>query len=331
MRALLCTHFGPPEEMALSDVPAPMAGPGQALISVKACGVNFPDALMLQGKYQRKPPMPFAPGGEIAGIIEALGEGAEGFSVGDRVCGWIAYGGFAEKVVADAALLVKIPSGVTFEQAASFAIAHGSAYHALKDRGRLRAGETLVVLGAAGGIGLAAVELGKLMGARVIAGCSSPEKLEAARKAGAAEGFVYPRTPLDEDIRKSITLEIRRLTDGGADVLLDPIGDEYAEPAVRAMAWGGRYLVVGFAAGKIPAIPLNLALLKGCELVGVHWGGSFTHEPERAMANLRELASWIGEGRLSPHVSAAFPLEDGAKAIRLLLDRQATGKILVRP
>jgi NADPH:quinone reductase len=331
MRALLCTHFGPPEEMVLSDVPPPSPAPGQALVAIKACGVNFPDALMLQDKYQRKPPLPFAPGGEIAGVIEALGAGVEDFAVGDRICAWTTYGGFAEQIAIDAANLVKMPPGVTFPQAASFIIAHGSAYHALKDRGRLRAGEALVVLGAAGGVGLAAVELGRLMGARVIAACSTPEKLTAAREAGGVDGFVYPRTPLDEEARKHITFEIRRLTDGGADVLFDPIGDEYAEPAVRAMAWGGRYLIVGFAAGQIPAIRLNLALLKGCEIVGVNWGGSFTHEPALAMRNLRELAEWIGQGRLSPHISATFALEDGAKAIRMLLDRQATGKVIVTP
>lgn len=329
MKALLCTQFGPPETLVLSDTPSPALRPGQALVAIKACGVNFPDALMLQNKYQRKPPLPFAPGGEIAGVIERLDGAASGFAIGDRVCAWASYGGFAEQIALDTATLVKIPNGVTFPQAASFIIAHGSAYHALKDRGRLRARQTLVVLGAAGGVGLAAVELGRLMGARVIAACSTPEKLIAAREAGADDGFVYPRTPLSEDARKQITLEIRRLTGGGADVLFDPIGDEYAEPAVRAMAWGGRYLVVGFAAGQIPAIRLNLALLKGCDIVGVHWGGSFDHEPEQAMRNLRELAEWIGKGRLSPHVSATFPLEEGAKAIRLLLDRKATGKVVV--
>lgn len=331
MRALLCTRFGPPEDLALTDLPPPSPGPGQVLVAIKACGVNFPDALMLQGKYQHKPPMPFAPGGEIAGVITSLGAGVDAFEVGERVCAWIGYGGFAEQCAVDAAALVRIPSGVSFEHAASFIIAHGSAYHALHDRGRLRAGQSLVVLGAAGGVGLAAVELGRVLGARVIAACSTPEKLNAARAAGAEDGFVYPRTPLSDEARKHFTLEIRRVTGGGADVLFDPIGDEYAEPAVRAMAWGGRYLVVGFAAGQIPAIRLNLALLKGCEIVGVNWGGSFTHERDQAMRNLHELARLIGEGRVSPRVDAALPLADGAKALRLLLDRKATGKIVVTP
>ena len=330
MKAMLCTHYGPPEEMELRDVPAPVAGPGQVLITVKACGVNFPDVLMLADKYQFKPALPFAPGGEVAGVVKALGDGVTGFKVGDRVAVSIGNGGFAEEVVADARRCVPVPDNVSFDVASAFIVTYGTSYHALKDRARLKPGESLVVLGAAGGVGLSAVELGVAMGAKVVAGASSQEKVDLAIKHGAADGFVYPPVPLSKDQQKALSEDIKRLTGGnGADVLYDPVGDDYAEPALRAMNWQGRYLVVGFAAGAIPRVPLNLTLLKGCDIVGVFWGAHTAHDPEGAFADLERLARWIADGTLKPHISARFPLARAGEAIRMLMDRKAMGKVVV--
>jgi NADPH2:quinone reductase len=330
MKAMLCTHYGPPEEMELRDVPAPEAGKGQVLIAVKACGVNFPDVLMLADKYQFKPALPFPPGGEVAGVVKALGEGVTNFKIGDRVAVSIGNGGFAEEVVAPAARCVAVPDTVSFEVASAFIVTYGTSYHALKDRARLKAGETLVVLGAAGGVGLSAVELGVAMGAKVVAGASSQEKVDLAIKHGASAGFVYPRLPLSRDQQKAISDKIKELTDGkGADVLYDPIGDQYAEPALRAMNWEGRYLVIGFAAGEIPKIPLNLTLLKGCDIQGVFWGAFTGRNPKAANDALREILGMIAEGKLNPDVSAKFPLADSGKSIRMLMDRKAMGKVVV--
>ncbi len=330
MKAMLCTHYGPPEEMELRELPAPTPGQGQVLIAVKACGVNFPDVLMLADKYQFKPPLPFPPGGEVAGVVTALGEGVSGIAVGDRVAVSIGNGGFAEEVVADARRCIPVPAKVGFEVASAFIVTYGTSYHALKDRARLKAGESLVVLGAAGGVGLSAVELGVAMGAKVIAGASSQEKVDLAIRHGAAAGFVYPKLPLSRDQQKAISDKIKELTGGkGADVLYDPVGDQYAEPALRAMNWEGRYLVIGFAAGEIPKIPLNLTLLKGCDILGVFWGAFTARDPKGANASLREIMAMIADGKLKPDVSATFPLAEAGKSIRMLMDRKAMGKVVV--
>ncbi len=330
MKAALCTHYGPPEEMVVQDVPSPSPRKGQVVISVKACGVNFPDVLMIQDKYQFKPALPFSPGGEIAGIVKEAGEGVTAFKPGDRVIVSIGSGGFAEEAVADAARCVPMPANLDFDVASSFFVTYGTSYHALKDRAHIKPGETLVVLGAAGGVGLSAVELGKAMGARVIAAASSQEKVDLTKKHGADDGFVYPTGALSREQQKALSEDIKRLTGGnGADVLYDPVGGDYAEPALRAMNWEGRYLVIGFAAGDIPRVPLNLTLLKGCDIVGVFWGASMARDPKTGLANLTEITKWIAEGKLKPHVSQRIPLARAGEAIRLLMDRKAQGKVVV--
>ena len=330
MKAMLCTHYGPPEEMELRELPSPAPGKGQVLIAVKACGVNFPDVLMLADKYQFKPALPFPPGGEVAGIVKALGDGVNDLKIGDRVAVSVGNGGFAEEVVADARRCVPVPAKVSFEVASAFIVTYGTSYHALKDRARLKPGESLVVLGAAGGVGLSAVELGVAMGAKVIAGASTQEKVDLAIKHGATAGFVYPKLPLSRDQQKAMSDKIKELTDGkGADVLYDPVGDQYAEPSLRAMNWEGRYLVIGFAAGEIPKIPLNLTLLKGCDVLGVFWGAFTGRNPKAANEALKEIMQMISEGKLKPDVSAKFPLAEAGKSIRMLMDRKAMGKVVV--
>jgi NADPH2:quinone reductase len=330
MKAMLCTHYGPPEELEYSDIPSPTPGKGQAVISVKACGVNFPDVLLIQDKYQFRPPLPFAPGGEIAGIVKAVGEGVTNVKPGDRVIASTGNGGFVEEAVADAGRCIPMPANLDFDVAASFFTTYGTSYYALKDRANLKAGENLVVLGAAGGVGLAAVEIGKAMGARVVAGASSQEKVDLAKKYGADEGFVYPTGKLSREQQKELSETIKSLTGGkGADVLYDPVGSDYAEPALRAMNWDGRYLVIGFAAGDIPRVPLNLTLLKSCQIVGVFWGASVARDPKRGNAMLRELTDMIGTGKLKPYVSARIPLARAGEAIRMLMDRKAQGKVVV--
>jgi NADPH2:quinone reductase len=330
MKAALCTHYGPPEEMEVRDVPPPVAGAGQVLISVKACGVNFPDVLMLQDKYQFKPVLPFSPGGEVAGIVKAVGEGVTNVKTGDRVCTSIGHGGMAEEALADARRCLIVPDNVGFDVASSFIITYGTTWHALKDRADLKAGETLVVLGASGGVGTSAVEIGKALGARVIAGASSQDKVDIAKNLGADDGFVYPLVPLSRDQQKQFSEDIKRLTDGrGADVLYDPVGDDYAEPGLRAMNWNGRYLVIGFAAGQIPKVPLNLTLLKGCQIVGVFWGAYTARDPKHAAESLQGVLRMISEGKLKPLVSEHIPLDKASSAIRLLMDRKAKGKVVV--
>ncbi len=330
MKAALCTHYGPPEEMELRDVPSPKAGKGQIVVTVKACGVNFPDVLMIQDKYQFKPALPFPPGGEVAGFVKETGEGVTGFKPGDRVCASTGNGGFAQEVVADARRCIHVPDNVGFDIASSFIVTYGTSYHALKDRADIKPGENLVVLGAAGGVGLSACELGKAMGARVIAGASSQEKVDLAKKHGADDGFVYPHTPLSRDQQKQLSEDIKRLTGGqGADVLYDPVGDDYAEPCLRAMNWNGRYLVIGFAAGNIPKVPLNLTLLKGCQIVGVFWGAATARDPKHAQESQQDIMAMISDGRLKPYVSTHIPLERAGEAIRLLMDRKAQGKVVV--
>lgn len=330
LKAMLCTHYGLPEELELRELPSPEAGPGKVVVRTKACGVNFPDVLMIQDKYQFRPALPFAPGGEIAGVVKETGEGVSALKPGDKVIAFTGSGGFAEEVLVDAARCIPMPESLDFAVAASFFTAYGTSYYALKDRAHLKPGETLVVLGAAGGVGLAAVEIGKAMGARVVAGASSEEKVALAKRYGADDGFVYPSGPLSRDQQKALTDQIKKLTGGkGADVLYDPVGADYAEPALRAMNWEGRYLVVGFAAGDIPRVPLNLMLLKSCQIVGVFWGAALARDPEHGFTQLSELAVMIADGRLKPHVSSRIPLERAGDAIRMLMDRKAKGKVVV--
>ena len=324
MKTVLCKEFGPPERLVVEDVPSPTPGPGQVVLAVRACGVNFPDVLLIQNKYQFKPPLPFAPGGEVAGVVTALGDGVRNVRVGERVIGSTGWGGFAEEVALDAARVIPIPDAMDFVTASAFLLTYGTSHHALRDRAALQPGETLLVLGAAGGVGLAAVELGKVMGARVIAAASTPEKLAVCRAHGADEVIDYTREDLKE--------RTKSLTGGeGADVIYDPVGGAYAEAALRATAWKGRFLVIGFAAGDIPRIPLNLVLLKGCQIVGVFWGAFTAREPARNEANVRELMTWYGEGKIAPHVSATYPLERAAEALNAMAERRVMGKVVLVP
>lgn len=322
MRAVLCKAWGPPESLVVEEVADPQPAAGQVIVDVRACSVNFPDVLMIQDLYQFKPQLPFTPGGEVAGVVSAVGEGVEGVSVGDRVLAHGGSGGLAEKVVVAATSTLAMPDGVDFEAASAFLYAYGTSYHALEDRAHLQPGESLLVLGAAGGVGLAAVELGAVMGATVIAAASSEEKLALCRERGASLTIDYER----EDLKA----RVRELTDGkGADVVYDAVGGKYAEPALRSTAWDGRFLVVGFAAGDIPRIPLNLPLLKSCSIVGVFYGAWAAREPARSQANLDRLVEWWAKGEIKPHVSATYPLEHAGQALRDLLDRRAKGKIVV--
>jgi NADPH2:quinone reductase len=324
MKAVLCKSFGGPDTLVLEEVPEPRPGRNEALVRVKATGLNFFDTLIIENKYQLKPPLPFSPGAEFCGVVEALGPETAGIRVGERVIGSLGYGACRELVVAPAKRLARMPDGVSDDQAAGLTITYGTSLHALKDRAQLKPGETLAVLGAAGGVGLAAVEIGKLMGARVIACASSDEKLAVAREQGAELTLNYARESLREGLR--------RLTDGrGVDVLYDPVGGELADPALRSMAWKGRYLVIGFAGGEIPKLPLNLVLLKGCDVVGVFWGSFVDREPEAHAENMAWLLGHVAAGRLSARVHAIYPLAETPAALGVLARREATGKVLVRP
>jgi NADPH:quinone reductase len=324
MKAVLCKQWGPPESLVLEDVPPLHAGKGQVVVSVKACGVNFPDTLIVQGKYQFKPDFPFSPGGEVAGTVKEVGEGVSGVTPGDRVIAFTGWGGFAEEVLAPASKLLPMPRGMDFQVASAFVMTYGTSHHALKDRAELKSGETLLVLGAAGGVGLAAVEIGKALGARVIAAASSDDKLQVCKQHGADALINYAT----QDLRE----RIKELTDGnGVDVVYDPVGGPYSEPALRSTAWRGRFLVVGFAAGEIPKIPLNLTLLKGNAIVGVFWGEFTRREPERNRAALEELAQWFGAGKLKPLVFAAYPLAQAAQALNDMMQRKVTGKVVLLP
>lgn len=319
MKALLCTQFGLPETLAVQEIPEPIPGPNQILIAVEACGINFPDVLIIQNKYQFKPELPFAPGGEVAGKILAMGDQVQGYQVGQDVlalCGW---GGFAEKVAVDADRVFSLPPGLSAEVAATTLYTYGTSYHALKDRANLQPGETLLVLGAAGGVGLAAVELGKLMGAKVIAAASSAEKLALCREKGAELTINYET----EDLKT----RIKELTDGkGVDVVYDPVGGKFTESALRGMAWKGRYLIVGFANGDIPQIPMNLPLLKGCSIMGVFWGQFSKVEAKASFQNIRQLVAWIQEGKIKQHIGRTYSLEEAPEAFRAILDRKMLGK-----
>jgi len=322
MKAVLCKQYGLPDSLVVEDVPSLVPAAGQVVVSMKAAGVNFPDALIIQGKYQNKPAMPFSPGTELAGVVKAVGEGVEHPIPGDLVIAYAGHGGYAEEVVVDARACIPMPPGVDFKVAASFMMTYGTSYHALKDRALLKEGETLLVLGAAGGVGSAAVELGKLMGARVIAAASSDDKLEACKQLGADATINYS----SEDLRAGV----KRITGGrGVDVIYDPVGDKFAEPAMRDMAWGGRYLVIGFAGGEIPKIALNLPLLKGYSIVGVFWGNFTRKEPQKNAANVRDLLGWIAGGKLKPLVSAAYPLAQAARALEDMMQRKVKGKVVL--
>ena len=322
MRAVLCKTFGPPESLVVEEVPDPQPAPGQVVLDVEACAVNFPDVLMIQDQYQFKPPLPFSPGAEVAGVVRSVGDGVDSLRPGDRVFASTGWGGLAEQVAVGANACIPVPDGVDAVHASTLLYAYGTSHYALKDRGALQPGEVLLVLGAAGGVGLAAVELGAVMGATVIAAASTEEKLALCRDHGAAMTINYA----EEDLKA----RVKELTGGkGADVVYDAVGGSYSEPALRSMAWDGRFLVIGFAAGEIPRVPLNLALLKSCSIVGVFWGAFVGREPEQNRRNIEELMAMWQEGKLRPHVSATYPLERAGEAIRALADRKALGKVVV--
>jgi len=330
MRALLSVRTGGPETLVLQELPEPTAGPGQVVVRIKACGVNFPDVLMIEDRYQSKPERPFAPGGEVSGIVQAVGAGVTDLAVGERVLGNVGQGGMAEAVAVEAWRLMKIPAAMPFDEAAAFITTFGTTYHALKDRSSVKPGQTLLVLGAAGGVGLTAVTLGKAMGARVAAAASTQEKVDICLGQGADVGVVYGRGPFDRDGQKRLAEQFKTACGAdGADVIYDAVGGDYAEPALRSIAWEGRYLVIGFAAGDIPKIPINLALLKGCEIVGVFFGAWVARNPERHRQNLIELLALYEAGKIRPLVSERFPLERGGEAIERLRSRQAVGKVVV--
>jgi NADPH2:quinone reductase len=322
VKAVLCKAYGPPGSLVFEDVPSPTPGPGEAVVSVHAASLHVPDVLNIQNKYQVKPPLPFSPGHELSGIVKSVGEGVTSVAPGDRVLAITGYGAFADEVKTDARRLVPIPAGMDFATAAAFGLTYATSDHALSDRGALTAGETLLVLGAAGGVGIAAIEIGKALGARVIACASTDDKLAVCRAHGADETINY----VTEDLRA----RIKALTGGnGADVVYDPVGGPYTELALRSIAWRGRLLVVGFAAGEIPKIPLNLTLLKGCSIVGIFWGDFARREPRNFAASIARLGRWYAEGKLRPHISGTFPLERAADALTLMASRQVTGKVVL--
>ena len=322
MKAVLCKQYGPPDSLAIEELESPRPGANEVVVSVKAASLNFPDVLIIQNKYQFKPPLPFSPGSELAGVVKEVGPGVERFKPGDRVMAFTTYGAFAEEVKTEATRLIRLPQKMDFVTGAAFLLTYGTTDHALRDRAALSSGETLLVLGAAGGVGLAAVEVGKALGARVIACASTDEKLAVCRDHGADETINYTT----EDLRE----RIRALTGGrGADVVYDPVGGPYSEPAFRSIAWRGRHLVVGFAAGEIPKLPLNLALLKGASVVGVFWGDFARREPARFAESVAQLARWYDEGRLKPHVDETLPLASAREALKRMAERKVKGKLVL--
>lgn len=324
MKALLCTRYGTPDDLELAEIADPQPGPGEATVKIAAAALNFFDTLIIAGKYQYKPAMPFSPSAEFAGTVESVGTGVTSLKAGDRVLGYSGHGAARAKIALSAERLVKLPDGLDFDRAAGLTVTYGTSLYALKDRARLRPGETLAVLGASGGVGLAAVELGKIMGARVIACASSADKIAFAKKHGADDGIDYGK----EDLKDAL----RRVTDGrGADVIYDPVGGAYAEAALRSVAWLGRFLVVGFAAGDIPKLPLNLVLLKGCDVLGVFWGSWIERDKAGHRANTEQLLKWCAEGKLSSHVHAVYPLSEAADALKAIAARKVMGKVILRP
>lgn len=330
MKAVMCKEFGPPESLVVEEVEAPTAGPGQVVLEVHAAAVNFPDVLIIQDMYQFKPPLPFSPGGEVAGIVKTVGEGVTSLKVGDRVIGSCGHGGFVEELAIAADACIPVPDEMDLQTASALVLTYGTSHYGLKDRGMLQAGENLLVMGAAGGVGLAAVELGKAMGARVIAAASTEDKLAVCREHGADETLLYPTGELSRDQQRAFSDQIKELTGGqGADVVYDPVGGDYAEPALRATNWEGRYLVIGFASGPIPKIPLNLTLLKSCQIVGVFWGAFVARDPAANKANLAELMALYKEGKIRPRISNSYPLEQASAALREMADRKVKGKVIL--
>lgn len=324
MKAVLCKTFGPPESLVVEELPDPVPGAGEVVVRVNSVGLNFFDNLVIKDMYQIKPPMPFSPGSELAGTVAAIGEGVTGFTVGQRVFGNVPFGAARTHLAVKASTLTPTPDGMTDDQAAGMVVTYGTTIHALKDRAQLKPGETLAVLGAAGGVGVAAIELGKAMGAKVIACASSDDKLAFCKERGADEVFNYATGDLKEGLRT--------LTGGkGPDVIYDPVGDKYAELALRAIAWEGRFLVIGFAGGEIPKIPLNLTLLKGCDIRGVFWGSFAQRNPKANMENMLQVGRWAAEGKLSLHVHGTYPLEKIAEALGELTSRRAKGKVILKP
>lgn len=324
MRAVLCKEFGPPSKLVVEDIASPVAGAGQVVVRVKAAALNFFDILIINNKYQFKPEMPFSPGAEIAGEIIETGAGVSDFQVGDRVMSYLAWGGAREEVAVEADRLVRVPDQIDLKIAAGLNVTYGTTYHALKDRANLQSGETLAVLGASGGVGQSAIELGKIMGARVIAAASSAEKLEFCKKIGADELVNYSTENL-KDRLKDLTGNV------GVDVIYDPVGADYSEQALRAIAWQGRFLVVGFAAGEIAKIPLNLTLLKGCQIVGVFWGSFIERCPDQDRANTQQILQWVAEGKLNPHIHAEYSLDQTVEALEALANREVKGKAIIVP
>jgi len=323
MKSLLCKQFGPIDDLVIEDGPIPVAAPGKVVINVKAASLNFPDALMVQGLYQVKPPTPFVPGAEYAGIVHAVGEGVAHIKAGDRVAAFTGYGGFTEYAVADAMRVMPMPPSMSFEQGAAFVLTYATSYHALKDVANLQSGETLLVLGAAGGVGTTAIQLAKIMGATVIAAASSAEKLALCTSLGADHAINYSAADWRDQVNAIVGKK-------GVEVVYDAVGGPYAEPALRCVGWRGRYLVVGFAAGDIPKIPLNLALLKERQILGVYWGDSVAANPKGHMANMRQLAEWFEAGKIAPSITETVPLEGTVDALKRLSSRNAMGKIVVR-
>ncbi len=324
MKALLCTHYGTPDDLEIVDIADPTPAANEAVVRIEAAALNFFDTLIIAGKYQTKPAMPFSPGAEFAGTVESLGPGVTSLRAGDRVLGYCSHGAARERIALPVEKLVKIPDTVDFDHAAGLCVTYGTTLHGLKDRARLARGETLAVLGASGGVGLAAIELGKLMGARVIACASSAEKIAFAREHGADEGIDYGT----EDLKEAL----RRVTQGnGPEVIYDPVGGALAETALRSIAWEGRFLVVGFAAGEITKLPLNLVLLKGCDVLGVYWGSWVQRNPQGHRANTEQLLAWVAEGKLSSHVHAVYPLERAPEALKAIATRKVMGKVILRP
>jgi NADPH2:quinone reductase len=328
MKAVLSKAPGLPDTLVLEDVPSPSPKAGEMVVSVKAVGVNFPDFLIIQDMYQYKPQRPFSPGGEIAGVVKTVGEGVTAFRPGDKVFGSTGAGGMAEEILVPAARMNPLPDFMPFEEGASLLMTYGTSHYALKDRAKLKPGEKLLVLGAAGGVGLAAVELGKAMGAEVIAAASSQDKVDFCLSKGADKGFVYPQNPLSKEQQKQLSETIKEISGGGVDVIYDGVGGDYAEPSVRALNWDGRFLVIGFPAG-IPRLPLNLTLLKSCQIVGVFWGAFVARDPKGHAANLADLFRLYKEGAIRPHISNRYPLERAAEAIKELSERRAKGKVVI--
>ena len=329
MRAVLSKAVGGPDSLVVEEVMDPTPKPGEVVIEVKAVGINYPDTLIIEDRYQFRPERPFSPGAEVAGVVDAVGEGVKGVFKGDRVIAVPGWGGLVERLAVPAASLIPMPDGMSFEEAAALTMTYGTSCYALKDRAKLQPGETLLVLGAAGGVGAAAVELGKAMGARVVAAASTNDKVEFALELGADNGLIYPSGPMDKAAQKALSGELKLATGrDGADVVYDAVGGDYAEPALRAMDWNGRYLVVGFPAG-IPSLPLNLTLLKSVSVIGVFWGAAVARDPKAHAANMAELMQLWTDGKIKPRVSRTYPLEEAHEAIKALGDRTAMGKIVV--